>query len=266
MSYTEYLRRKAASSTVIFNTVKPTDASMCTQKVRQMASSVFHQLHSSYKGSTLQSNDRSGNMNQVVTNYKNTGKPVDCSSYTSFVGSQAIRDDLASKRGKIYGNLPECLIGKDNHPYLLPAPQSASDVTRRNQGVIKACNPTPHTQAGDKVDGPKFVDNTIRLSAGIIPCNSSCPSGTPKAIHSVKDVPPFMPLHTTRNGIKTSTLLYQQGGDHPYKAGTFTRNIRYVEKHHGNDLLVNPRRRFIKYQGNGPAHLRINDPTMAPVK
>jgi hypothetical protein len=262
MSYTEYLRRKAAATPVIFNTVKPTDSSMYTQKVRQMASSVFHQLHSSHKGSTLQSNDRSGNMNQVVSSTKSTGKSVDCSSYTSFVGSQAIKDDNASTRGKITGNINTGC----NIPYLTSPPQSASDYIRRTQGLVKQCKPTPHTQNGDKVDGPKFVDNTIRLSAGIIPCNSGVPFGTPKAIHSVKDVPPFMPLHTTRNGVKTSTLLYQQGGDHPYKAGAFTRKIRYVEKHHGNDLLVNPRRLFKKYQGNGPAHLRINDPTMAPVK
>jgi hypothetical protein len=260
MSYTEYLRRKAAATPVIFNTVKPTDSSMYTQKVRQMASSVFQQNSSFHKGSTLQSNDRSGNMNQVITSYKSTGKSVDCSSYISFVGSQAIKDDNASIRGKILGNT-SC-----NVPYLFDAPQSGSDYIRRAQGLVKQCKPTPHTKAGDKVDGPKFVDNTIRLSAGIVPCNSSCPSGTPKVIHSVKDVPPFMPLHTTRNNVKTSTLLYQEGGDHPYKAGASLRKIPYVEKHHGNDLLVNPRRLFKKYQGNGPAHLRINDPTMAPVK
>jgi hypothetical protein len=38
--------------------------------------------------------------------------------------------------------------------------------------------------------------------------------------------------------------------------------LKYVEKHHGNDGGVNPRRGPIKYQipAGAPAHLKINDP------
>jgi len=45
------------------------------------------------------------------------------------------------------------------------------------------------------------------------------------------------------------------------------RNVPYVEKHHGNDLSVNPRRVPIKYQipAGSPAHLKINDPRHYPV-
>ena len=41
MSYTEYLRRKAAATPVVLNTVKPTDASMHTWKLRQEHSNIF---------------------------------------------------------------------------------------------------------------------------------------------------------------------------------------------------------------------------------
>jgi hypothetical protein len=39
-------------------------------------------------------------------------------------------------------------------------------------------------------------------------------------------------------------------------------HLKYVEKHHGNDGNVNPRRVPTKYQipAGAPAHLKINDP------
>lgn len=45
------------------------------------------------------------------------------------------------------------------------------------------------------------------------------------------------------------------------------RNIPYVEKHHGNDLRVNPRRVPTEFvpTNRAPAHLKINDPRNYPV-
>ena len=58
------------------------------------------------------------------------------------------------------------------------------------------------------------------------------------------------------------------GGNPHYKAGAALRKIPYVEKHHGNDLNVNPKQPFVKYQipANSPAHLRINDPTQVKLQ
>lgn len=264
MSYTEYLRRKAAAAPVIVNTFKPTDSSMHTLKVKQMASSQFGQMSGNFKGSLLQTNDRSGNQHALVVHQSAAGKNGDSTAFLDYKGSQAIRQDTSATRGKILLNsAPHCY---GCIPYLDPAPQSGSDYIRQQQGIRQSCFPTPHSKAGDKVDGPKFVDNTVRLSSGFAYTAQNTCCGNPVATHSIKDVPPIPDYEASRNGVKTSTLSYQNGGDPAYKAGAALRNIPYVEKHHGNDLLVNPKRPFRKYQGNGPAHLKINDPTMTPVK
>jgi len=266
MSYAEYLRRKDAAAPKIVNSIKPTDSSMNTLKVKQMASSQFGQMVGNFKGSLLQTNDRSGNQHALVVHQSAAGKNGDSTAFLAYKGSQAIRDNLAASRGKITLNSETDCVGCI--PILSRAPQSGSDWIRREQGIREQCDPVPHTQVGDKVDGPKFVDNTIRLSSGFAYTAPNTCCGNPIATHSLKDVPPIPDYESTRNGIKTSTLPRQNGTEdgEPYKAGAALRKIPYIEKHHGNDLNVNPKRPFRRYQGNGPAHLKINDPTMAPVK
>ena len=271
MSYTEYLRRKEAAAPKIVNTIKPTDSSMHTQKVKQMASSVFSQRNGNFKGSMLQTNDRSGNQHALVVHNSPSGKNGDSTAFLHYLGSQAIRNDTAAARGKITLNADTDCVGCV--PTLGPAPLSGSDWIRRQQGIVESCVPTPHTQAGDKVDGPKFVDNTIRLSSGwaYTSSNRCCgnplaSTGNPAAIHSIKDVPPIPDYEAPRNNVKTSLLPYQNGGDLPYKAGAASRRIPYVEKHHGNDLNVNPKRQFVKWQGGLAKILKLNDPRMYPVK
>lgn len=58
--------------------------------------------------------------------------------------------------------------------------------------------------------------------------------------------------------------------DHKYKVGGLvpSKHLKYIEKHHGNDMNVNPRRvptDFIP-PANAPRHLKINDPTNVIVK
>jgi hypothetical protein len=58
--------------------------------------------------------------------------------------------------------------------------------------------------------------------------------------------------------------------DHKYKVGGLvpSKHLKYIEKHHGNDMNVNPRRvptDFIP-PANAPKHLKINDPTNILVK
>lgn len=264
MSYTEYLRRKEAAAPKIVNTVKPTDSSMHTQKVKQMASSVFSQRNGNFKGSMLQTNDRSGNQHALVVHNSPSGKNGDSTAFLHYLGSQAIRNDGAAARGKITLNADADCVGCV--PTLGPAPLSGSDWIRRQQGIVESCVPTPHTQSGDKVDGPKFVDNTIRLSSGWAYTSSNTCCGNPVANHSIKDVPPIPDYEATRNGVKAPALPYQNGGDLPYKAGAASRRIPYVEKHHGNDLNVNPKRKFVKWQGGLARILKLNDPRMYPVK
>jgi hypothetical protein len=264
MSYTEYLRRKEAAAPKIVNTVKPTDSSMHTQKVKQMASSVLYQREGQFKGSMLQTNDRSGNQHALVVHDSPMGKNGDAAAFLQYLGSQAIRNDAAASRGKITLNADADCFGCV--PTLGPAPLSGSDWIRREQGIVQSCVPTPHTQAGDKVDGPKFVDNTIRLSSGWAYTTTNRCCGNPVANHSIKDVPPIPDYEASRNGVKTSVLPHQNGGDLPYKAGAALRKIPYVEKHHGNDLNVNPKRPFKKYQGGLARILKLNDPRMYPVK
>jgi hypothetical protein len=100
MSYTEYLRRKAAGSTVVLNTQKPTDASMFIMKKRQEASSIFRP-DGTQVGSMVSGKDRSGNDHQPLSYVKQTGRPQSASDYTAYRGSQGIRDDAAYKRGRI---------------------------------------------------------------------------------------------------------------------------------------------------------------------
>jgi len=271
MSYTEYLRRKEAAAPKIVNTIKPTDSSMHTQKVKQMASSIFSQRNGNFKGSMLQTNDRSGNQHALVVHNSPSGKNGDSTAFLHYLGSQAIRNDTAAARGKITLNADTDCVGCV--PTLGPAPLSGSDWIRKQRGIVESCDPIPHTQAGDKVDGPKFVDNTIRLSSGwaYTSSNRCCGSplastGNPVANHSIKDVPPIPDYEAPRNNVKTSLLPYQNGGDLPYKAGAALRNIPYVEKHHGNDLNVNPKRQFVKWQGGLAKILKLNDPRMYPVK
>jgi len=122
----------------------------------------------------------------------------------------------------------------------------------------------PHTSG--QVGPPVFVDDTISLNG-----YSNCVQNEtlrPKAIHDIKAVVPY-PTHPPRPS--------QAGGQYAilgvpttipvqYKVGAPLRNIPYVEKHHGNDLNVNPKRAFVRYQGNGPAHNKINKPNFANVK
>lgn len=280
MSYTEYLRRKAAAEPVILNTKKPTDASMYTLKQRLSASSVFRPDGSSI-GTTIETNDRSGNNHRPMSYVKKTGRPTDASTYTAFLGSQGIRDDAAYDRGRIRQDCSGCAPSVNFEVYSggvrTPgmATTQASQVTRQ----VQAC---PAVR-GDPISNQVFVDDTIRLSAGVpdmvnggsyvngkwTPAPTTC--CPPAPIHDTKEKKAF-PLTPNRPS--------QAGGQYALIGPNITRpdDARkvgaavmsfyppYVEKHHGNDLNVNPKRPFVKYKPGGlPAHLKINDPNHYPV-
>jgi hypothetical protein len=266
MSYTEYLRRKAAAEPVILNTKKPTDASMYTLKQRLSASSVFRPDGSSV-GTMIEGKDRSGNDHRPLSYVKKTGRPVDASTYTAFLGSQGIRDDAAYERGRIQQDCSGCAPSVNFQVY------SGTGVRTPNMATTQASQVTRQAQAcpavrGDPISDKVFVDDTIRLSAGVPDMVSEpttcCPE---RAIHDTKEKKAFP---QTPNRPSQAGGQYAVVGpnittpDDARKVGAAVMSFYppYVEKHHGNDLNVNPKRPFVKYKPGGlPAHLKINDPT-----
>ena len=116
---------------------------------------------------------------------------------------------------------------------------------------------TPHTTG--QVGPPVFVDDTIRIPP--VDPTICCPSN---ANHEIKANVPFE--RTTHGPTKFSALGYQEGNDPPYKIGSLIPRPKYIEKHHGNDLLVNPKRLFVRYQGSALPVQRIDKPRFGDVK
>ena len=227
MSYTEYLRRKAAAEPVILNTKKPTDASMFTLKKRMEASHVFRVDGTQY-GTLITDKDSAGNEHRPVSFLKSTGRPKNASDYTSYLGSQAIHTDSAYFRGRI----TQTLCG-DCIPVLGDAPKNASTVTSEKVNCP--------FEKGMPVSSQVFVDDTIRLSAMVpsrVTETTCCPDS---AIHTTKDTHSLnqIPVRPPAPGIVTQSVAVPL--DMPYKQGKALTNIPYVEKHHGNDIFAVPR-------------------------
>lgn len=281
MSYTEYLRRKAAAEPVILNTKKFEDASMFTQKQRLAASTVFR-LNGGDIGTTIEANDRSGNAHRPMSYQKQTGRPADASDYTAYLGSQGIRDDAAYKRGRLLTNSNDAGSISACVPIDAPiAPKQASQFTRE----LIDCHTLHADGTADPISNQVFVDTTIRLSAGVpaVVIDGKYVNGT----WVPNTCLPFEPVHPSPQNPK-EVKAYPQTPNRPSQAGgqyavigpstTSPDDARkvgaavmsyyppYVEKHHGNDLNVNPKRPFVKYKPGGlPAHLKINEPTHYPV-
>jgi hypothetical protein len=234
MSYTEYLRRKAAGSPVIIDRRTNTDASMHTMRQRHVASSIF--FTSNRIGVINNTTDVNTHPSKANRSYvKNTGRVPDASAFTAHSATW----QLPLAEGKITVN-PCCV------PTLGPAPQSASDFTRSS---TKCC---------DAPGSPLFVDTTIRLKH-LVGC---CDNDITKANHEHPTPTPYASWSPRpekgAGGIPVYTVA---SPDDARKVGNFTpRKIPYVEKHHGNDLNVNPRRVPGPFRPNtGIPHLKIND-------
>ena len=259
MSYAEYLRRKASATPVILNTKTTSDASMFTLKKRLMSSSVFR-VDGSDVGSMIEGNDRSGNNHRPISYVKKTGRPADASDYTSYLGSQGIRNDSSYNRGRLVANSNSA--GSISNCVAIPAPvipKQASQITREIQNCPAV--------RGDAISNQVFVDNTIRLSSGLPPEQCCNGNGVARAIHDVKSSSayPVIPNRPSQAGGQYATIGPNiTRPDDARKVGAVipSDHLPYVEKHHGNDLNVNPRRPAYKYKPGGlPAHLKINEPT-----
>jgi hypothetical protein len=241
MSYTEYLRRKAAGSPTIIDRRTNTDASMYTMRQRHLASSVF--FTSNRIGVVNNTTDVNTNPQKAVNSYvKATGRVPDASMFTSHSGTW----QLPLAEGKI--TVDPCCV-----PTLGPAPKSASDWVRDS---VDCC--TQHHNANEL--GPAlFVDNTIRLK-NLTGC---CDNDITKANHEHPVTTPYASWSPRPDkgagGIPVYTVSSPSDAR---KVGDFTpRKAPYVEKHHGNDLKVNPRRQIEPFKlTTGIPHLKINDP------
>lgn len=283
MSYTEFLRSKKADMAKILNTKTLRTASEITNSRRLAASTVFALNNEGVKGSITTPIDFSqGGLHAARSYYKQGGagrRVGSASEFTAFSGSQAIG-------GLAQAGLPPARILQRSNFILVSAPvsQSAGDYMRREQGC-KTSLGQQHNLT--EVTPPKFVDNTIR--------NTGSPACvTRPAIHDIKAKNAFayvpnrpsqaegqyalkgdsepgkelggvggkLPVHLKIN--KPITTLCSRTGANPnYKAGAAIDDIPYVEKHRGNDLGVNPKRPFVRYQipaGATPVHLKINKP------
>jgi len=283
MSYTEYLRRKAAAAPKIIDTTVRSDASTITMRRRLQANREF--FTSTRQGVINNVSDPSGTGTTSVlkaataTTKLNGGRIPDASMFTSFIGGSAINNDggvfqtpqryVANSNDA--GSISACVAIPEPIPYTGTGaytsnmvPQNASQRAMTLESCIQPST-EPHVQ--NELGGPLFVDDTIRLKN----LTSCCVDNNPinQAIHThPADVPhndyQARPLKGN-GGIPVFTV---SSPDDARKVGDRNpRNIPYVEKHHGNDLNVNPRRVPTKYQipNGSPAHLKINDPVHYPV-
>jgi hypothetical protein len=285
MSYTEYLRRKAAAAPKVIDTTVRSDASTITMRRRLQANREF--FISSRQGVINNVSDPSGTgtssllKSPSVTTKVNGGYIPDASTFTAFVGGTAINNDggVFQPARRLIANsnsadsISLCVAIPEPTPYTGSGTYTANMVPQ-NAGqramTLESCrqpSTEPHIQS--ELSGPLFVDDTIRLKNLTSCCVNN--NDIAQAIHThPADVPhndyQARPLKGN-GGIPVFTV---SSPDDARKVGNynFPRNRHaYVERHHGNDLNVNPRRVPTKYQipDNPPAQLKINDPNHYPV-
>lgn len=258
------MRRKDAAAIKIVNTRENTDASTHTWKVKMASSTVFFPDGSGIGVVNRPQDLKDDKLKKVVSYQKHaSGRTPDASQFSQCVAGSALAASLRPANAK---STPTIIVGPccpDNGPSI-PA-LTGSDFIR--QGLAcQAANGQPHNAS--TVTPPVFVDNTVRLSMGVLPGATGC--CWPSANHSVKNKSayPVVPNRPSQAGGQYALIpASTTSPDDARKVGAALRNIPYVEKHHGNDLGVNPKRPFVRYQipANSPAHLKINDPVHYPV-
>jgi hypothetical protein len=110
--------------------------------------------------------------------------------------------------------------------------------------------------------GPSlFVDN-MRPS---VPASNTCVNSAAAPCKPVIHTHPVVSAYPSfPNRAAPTPMGPMLSTDIGRKVGAAILRPAYVEKHHGNDLNVNPRRVPKKYQipAGTPAHLKINDPVL----
>jgi hypothetical protein len=256
MSYTEYLRRKDASTTKVLSRDKPTDASMYITKVRMSANQDF--ASSGRRVGVVNSGDYStmAPLHQVLSYQKASGgRTPDASAFTAYRGGQAIgsENQAGHPSGKV--TLQPCYTITPTTPA-----QSASDFVRKTQGCEVSLG-QPHAAA--TVDTPKFVDNTIRNLGNPVLCTVPVPnhgvkSEVPHNLYSARRVP------SVKGNLAPGKELGAFGGNSNYKPGAALRRPQnyqiFKQDTNVGTTSVMPVPRKYQIPANTPGHLKINDP------
>ncbi len=230
MSYTEYLRRKAATQPVVLDTRKNTDASEFIREKRLDASSRFYT--SSRRGVINNTTDITSDPLKAPVSYTKSagGRVPDASAFTAYVGSTSRGETAKNARVTLNSSAAGSLSGCCVAPVLGAAPKNASSITKE----IETCRDRlGESHVANELSPALFVDNTIRLKH-----LADCCAGTKieKAIHTHPAVSPIAtwaprPQYAVIGPDRASP------GD-ARKVGGALRNIPYVEKHHGNDTYA----------------------------
>jgi hypothetical protein len=297
MSYTEYLRRKASAAPVIIDVRPKMDASTYTRHMRVSAAVGSYQPTKSVVGNIDDMNPAILRSNGVTPRTQVTrgigygGSVPDASTYTDFAAGKAAAADY--KMGppgttRVVLNattVPAGMTALSGCNVIAgPSPQttgtiganqvqkSAGDWVRLNKDCVESGGSAqPHRRTDEISSKPVFVDDTISLNTGTFQigtgnkgssvASSNCPvaNHTPPAITPRANWAP-----RPRKGAGGIPVSVQPRPSDARKVGGLvpSDHLKYVEKHHGNDGTVNPRRVPIKYQipAGAPAHLKINDP------
>jgi len=301
MSYTEYLNRKKAAAPVILNVQPKMDASTFTRHTRVTAAAnvyaptkkVIGNINEMRMSSTR--DNKSVKAGITVTAATGVGGRVpDGSTFSDYVAGAAAEKDYRNGPmiGRVLLNSNDATSIKKCAPTIAePTPatvaKTGSQVTRdrldcydRQGEPHNATGPTPLNKGISQ-----FIDDTISLNSGTyrigtgskgstgstIQSSNNITGGCPAAIHAHPEINPranWSPRPTKGAGglfnpVVASKDVSNRGGA-PYKAGALvpSDHLKYVEKHHGSDWGVNPRRVPTRFQipANAPAHLKINDP------
>ena len=294
MSYTEYLRRKAASTPVILSTRSKLDASSYTNRVRLAASADFAADGQRYGSITNTTDPNSGgtsgqNIHSIGSYKKQSGGRVpDASFFTAYSGGQAVgREVKGLDRLLLNSNSEGSLSGC--RTVAAPVPErTASQFTnsiiscRQSEGEAHSTNAT--TYPGP----PVFVDNTIsQVKNYNLPQNKTkyqtatkCTScGRNPGITGVEcalctgaanHTPPADMPHNTRWAPRPAKsaqpFIAVSSPSDARKVGAALRKIPYVEKHHGNPNIGHIQYPDTPYQipAGTAAHLKINEPFHYP--
>lgn len=296
MSYTEYLSRKKAAAPVILDIRPKMDASTYTRHQRVVAAANMYAPTKSVVGNIRDMVTPASRDNrpftpavQVHVATGQGGRVPDGSTFSDYVAGRAAEMDYKNgpPLGKVTlnstdaGSLSGCAAVDEPKPQSEKGQMSANSIPRNasnNTKDIIQCKeslPEPHT---GPLAPPIFVDNTISVN-GVFGSGMGN-AGVPKDSNG-NPIPDFRcprVVHThpaiTRRAAWGPRPSKGAGGlfvssiaspEHPYKAGGIvpSDHLKYVEKHHGNDLLVNPRmypKTPYQIPDGTVAHLRINEP------
>jgi hypothetical protein len=171
MSYTEYLRRKAAAAPVVLSTRSKLDASSYTNRVRLAAAGVDFSPNGQKYGSITNvfdpdSGGTAGQFIHAIGSYKKVagGRVPDASAFTAYSGGQAIGKEIAAgmpsdrilMNSNDTGSISGCL------PIPAPvAPKNASSFTKDIISCHEVQGEKHNTDATTHPGPSVFVDNTI---------------------------------------------------------------------------------------------------------